>query len=193
MENCNDYITLNTRRLASYSIVYTSNYIASINQLSDFTDKDQVRATQFESFNQQNNLIFIDMLFPNVLADIVLEVYFKRVFTFDDYIQSVKSYQVYDSERDKSFFAAKILTFVHYLLYSDIGSIRYSNGELNYALHYLIEDRIAPLYFDSSNYLDLIQIALSTLLLRIDYDKSYTTLQGDVILHFVIEFDSKII
>jgi len=189
MFNNLDYTRLNSKRIASYSIVYRSNYVDGVKHISDLISKDQVRACLFESFYQQNNLVFIDMLFPNVLADIALEVYFNKVFTFDDYIQLPKTYQLYDNERDIKFFKTKIPHFVDHLLYSDIAHDSFSNGTLNHDISYIIDDDVAPMRFNSSNYEDLVQIALSTMMLRIDLQRSYTTNLDEVVLHLVIEFD----
>jgi hypothetical protein len=43
--------------------------------------------------------------------------------------------------------------------------------------------------FNALNYLDLIQISLYTIELKIDLDKSYVTLGGEVILHLVIAYE----
>lgn len=189
MFNNLEYTSLNSKRIASYSIVYRSNYVDGVKHLSDLKSKDQVRACMFESFHQQNNLVYIDMLFPNVLADIALEVFFNKVFTFDDYIQLPKSYQLFDNERDKQFFATKIPLFVDYLLYSDIAIDTFSSGTLNHDILYKIDDQLASIRFNSSNFENLIQIALSTMILRIDLQRSYTTILDEVVLHLVIECD----
>lgn len=181
-------IILNAKRLASYSLVYSVNYLDSIRQLSDLCSKEQVRVKQFESFYQQTNLVHIDMLFPNVLADMALDVFFGKVFTFYDYIQQPKTYQLFDKERDINYFNVKIPQFIDYLLYSDIAKMDYSSGELTHDMDYTIQSGEIQLHFNAQNYTDLIQIAVSTLVLRIDLNKSYVTTSNELVLCFVIAF-----
>ncbi|MBP6610409.1 MAG: hypothetical protein KA206_04890 [Paludibacter sp.] len=83
-------IILNAKRLASYSLVYSVNYLDSIRQLSDLCSKEQVRVKQFESFYQQTNLVHIDMLFPNVLADMALDVFLVKYLLFTIISNSLK-------------------------------------------------------------------------------------------------------
>lgn len=193
MNLSSESIVLNSKQLASYSLVFNVNYKDNIIKLSDLSSKDQVRIRQFESFYQQNNFVYIDMLFANVLADIVLDVYLGKVFTFYDYIHLPKSFQLFDKEEDMRYFNSSISQFVDYLLYSDIAKMEYSSGELNRTLNYTIKCDQTSLQFNELNYLDLIQIGVSTLTLRIDLDKSYVTNLNEVILCLVIAFDSKII
>lgn len=184
-----DSITLNDKVLASYNIVYKANFKDDILCLSDLVHKNQVRASEFESFYQQNNLIHVDMLFPNVLADIALEVYLGKVSNFNSYLIREKTFQIIDIESDKYFFKSRIERFVDFLLYSDISELKSSTGELHHNTVYKFDDGVSILYFNSLNYLDLIQVSLHILQLRIDLNKSYTTSSGEVILNLVIEFD----
>ncbi|MBP6610408.1 MAG: hypothetical protein KA206_04885 [Paludibacter sp.] len=64
----------------------------------------------------------------------------------------------------------------------------YSSGELTHDMDYTIQSGEIQLHFNAQNYTDLIQIAVSTLVLRIDLNKSYVTTSNELVLCFVIAF-----
>jgi hypothetical protein len=172
MDEVLKYISLNGYTVANYSICYQlkDDNNASIPTL--LTSKQQVSAKRFHQFNQQNNLVFVDMLFPNILADIALEVYFGRTTTFAEYMNLPKTYTIINEKQDARFLNIRIRKFIEYILFSDIQSNKLSSGELNYDRYFSFSDETSILFYSNLNTSDLIELCFERMKLTIDHTTS---------------------
>jgi hypothetical protein len=167
------YSELNGQTLATYTICYELKCEAESFAGLHLNSKQEVSPKRFELFHQQNNLIFVDMLFPNILADIALEVYMQKVNTLANYLLLPKTYQIVNEELDAKFLNEKIRKFVEYILYSDINQNKQSAGTLNYAQHYSYTNTKNEIWFFSElNKSELIELALSAMVISIDQENS---------------------
>jgi hypothetical protein len=167
------YSELNGQTLATYTICYELKCEAESFAGLHLNSKQEVSPKRFELFHQQNNLIFVDMLFPNILADIALEVYMQKVNTLANYLLLPKTYQIVNEELDAKFLNEKIRKFVEYILYSDINLNKQSAGALNYSQHYSYTNTKNECWFFSElNKTELIELALSTMVVSIDKENS---------------------
>lgn len=115
--------------LASYTITYHINDCYSVKELSNFHSKFQLLFQKFESKIQQMNLLIVDSVFPNILADIALEVLVNKIETFNQYINSKEKIKIIDNQQERSYFKYKLYNFIHLLLYSEIALNELCNGE----------------------------------------------------------------
>lgn len=116
------FINLNNLTFAEYVIVYRINDLYSINVLSKFSSKHQLLFQRFERKNQQMNLMFVDSIFANILADVTLEVFLNETTSFSKYIGSQSKIKLVARKDEDRFFKYKFLNFIHMLLYSDIAT-----------------------------------------------------------------------
>ena len=172
MDEILNYISLNGYSVANYSICYQlkDEEYASIPTL--LTSKQQVSAKRFHQFNQQNNLVFVDMLFPNILADIALEVYLGNATTFAEYLYLPKTYTIINEKQDARFLNIRIRKFIEYILFSDIQVNKLSSGELNYDHYFSFSDETSILFYSNLNTSDLIELCFERMKLTIDYSTS---------------------
>lgn len=167
MCNFREIVELSNRQLATYEIVYalTANYNSNLS-ITEQT-KNSFTAQRFEQFNLQNNLIFVDMLFPNILADICLEVLLGKASNVKQYLEAEKTYTIASKEEDVHFVTTKIEKFVQLLLFSDIQQNKPSSGGCNPDLHYKkVENGIAQ-YYSLQHSPELIQFAFTHLRISI--------------------------
>ena len=168
------YTNLNGLTLADYTICYELKCDADSFAALHLNSKQEASPKRFEMFYQQNNLIFVDMLFPNILADIALEVYMQKVDTLAGYLSLPKTYQIINEELDARFLSEKIRKFVEYILYSDISQNKQSAGTLNYVQLYSYKNLINESWFFSElNKNELIDLALSSMVVSIDNNNSH--------------------
>lgn len=123
-------VLLNGFKVAGYPIIYRLDSRAVFGSNNSLLSKTGVSANRFCSLDQQRNLIFVDMLFPNILADIALECYLGKANSFADYIALPKSFCMCDVLSDMVYFNAKIRTFVKMLLFSNIQHEVLSSGTI---------------------------------------------------------------
>jgi len=119
-----DFIKIQGQTFAEYTIIYHINDCYAIDELSKFRDKHQLLFQKFKNNKQQFNLALLDSRFPNIVADLALDVFLNNVTSFNDYILSKKSIIVIDTVIDEAYFKYKFFLFIHYLLYSDIASTK---------------------------------------------------------------------
>ncbi len=130
-ENIKVFTTLNNKQFAEYNIVYHINDCFSVNDLTKFSLKHQLLFIKYSNKFQQTNLLYIDSIFPIILADIALDVFINNTGSFVEYLQSKNSFYMFKIDVDETFLKHKFLTFIHYLLYSDVYKKSISRGEID--------------------------------------------------------------
>jgi len=140
MNDINGPLVLDGLTIATYTICYRINDGVKITDCLFFTCKKDFTARQFCSLDLQRNLIYVDMIFPNILADITLEAFLGNVHTFLDYISFPKSFKIVDELNDAIFYNLKIREFIKLLLFSDIQEEKLSKGTIYCANSYSVTD-----------------------------------------------------
>ena len=159
--------------LAGYSIVYKTNLISSISTFDDITDKSFLRPHSFEFFHQQNNLVFIDFRFPNILADLVLDVFFDCSNSIKQYIDSKLDASVECLKFDNLNIYSLFEKFFYYLFFSDISSPHYSVGSINTQVIYKIDNGSSVNEFNYLTYDNQFELLLPQFNVRINFEKCY--------------------
>ncbi|CAN5520541.1 hypothetical protein BH11BAC1_BH11BAC1_00590 [soil metagenome] len=118
----NKFIRLKGKIFAEYKIVYHINDAYSINHLSKFNSKHQLLFQKFKNKIQQLNLMLVDSIFPNILADVVLDVFLNDISSFNQYTNCKKTIVVIDPTTDKDYFKYKFYSFFNLLLFAEIAS-----------------------------------------------------------------------
>lgn len=171
--------------LAGYSIVYKTNLISSISTFEDITDKSFLRPHSFEFFHQQNNLVFIDFRFPNILADLVLDVFFDCSNSIKQYIDSKLDASVECLKFDNLNIYSLFEKFFYYLFFSDISSPYYSVGAINSQVIYKIDNGSTVNEFNYLTYDNQFELLLPQFVARINFEKCYIY-KDEVILNFEV-------
>jgi len=175
------FVRLKKMSLAEYSIVYKVNDGCNISDLSDFNSKCQLLFVQFESLNQQQNLGYVDEMFPQVLADMALDVFFGNVHCLSDYIHVPKDFVVPEIEDEELYYNYKLRDFIEYLLYSDIALTQASAGNRNYEQFSCAGNLSGDFgYYSLYERLKLYDYLMFNL--QIEIDKVKTVLVGDKLI-----------
>jgi hypothetical protein len=142
-------IPLKNKLLAEYRIVYHINEGYAIKRLVAFSGRYQLLFTRYQSKVQHKNLMQVDSIFPNLLADVALDVLLYKVNSFSEYIQREKSIIVISPKIDKSYFRHIFKSFIHCLLFSEIASAKNKyTGVLNKGKLYCLEHNKEKIFFD---------------------------------------------
>ncbi len=172
------FINLNNLTFAEYVIVYRINDIFSINELSKFTNKHQLLFQRFESKNQQMNLMFVDSIFANIMADVTLDVFLNETTSFSKYLGSQSKIKLVARKDEDRFFKYKFLNFIHMLLYSDIATNLSSQVKEISNKVYCLKNEIGELeYFSIYEQSILQNKLLDEMKLKINLDSSYISNQ----------------
>ncbi|MBS1536196.1 MAG: hypothetical protein JST20_00445 [Bacteroidetes bacterium] len=172
-ERKSTFITLNNKTIAEYCFIFRINDAYSINQFSNFSFKQQLLFQRLENLNQQLNLTFVDSVFSNILADVVLEVFINKISTFDQYINSKYKVKLVDEKDESSYFKYKFYNFINMLLYSDIVSKDIIGGEVYSDRVYCLKNKHSEIEYFSIYEQSTLQLRLiDELKLKIDYDSS---------------------
>lgn len=166
-----EFINLNNRILAEYLFIYNNNDSTQITDLNLFNNKHQLAFKEIENRNQQLNLMFVDSVFPNILADLTVEVFLNKITSFNAYIQS--NPDCVNFEHDAQFYKYKFYNYMNLLLYSDIATNSVFNGELNTNKVWCLKNKQNPIEFYSIYEQSILQWKLlEELKLEIDLDAS---------------------
>ncbi|MES2617309.1 MAG: HpaII family restriction endonuclease [Bacteroidota bacterium] len=124
------FIHLKNQLFGSYNFIFKINDSYSINEISKLKSKHQFLFQKIENKNQQLNLIYVDSVFANILADLTLEVLLKKVHSFQGYIDSKFKIKLVEPEDEIRYFTYKFSDFIHLLLYSDIAANKIYTDEI---------------------------------------------------------------
>jgi len=172
------FLNLNNYVFAEYVIVYRINDAYSINELSKFHSKHQLLFQKIESKNQQLNLMLIDSVFANILADVTLEVFLNEKKSFNQYLSSKNKIKLVDENDEFRYFKYKFYNFIHMLLYSDIASNNTSNGNEFSNRVYCLKNKFEEIeYFSIYEQTILKEKLLDELKLIINIESSYISNQ----------------
>ena len=131
-ESDSRFVHLKKMDLAEYGIVYKINDCCQITKLSDFNQKNQLLFQRFVILQQQWNLMYVDSVFPQILADLVLDVFLGNITCLEDYVTASKQFTVSELLDAELYYNYKLRDFIEYLLYSDIAKTQESSGSKNY-------------------------------------------------------------
>lgn len=73
--------------------------------------------------------MFVDSVFINILADLALEVFLRKICSFNDYIESKNKIRLVENFDEDIYFKYKFICFIQQLLYSNISSKQPYNHE----------------------------------------------------------------
>lgn len=133
-------LRLDGQTIATYTICYKINEGVQLTNCLLLNSKKELTVRQFCSIDLQRNLIFVDMIFPNILADITLEAFLGNVRNFSDYISLPKSFKIVDDFNDAIYYNVKIREFIKMLLFSDIQEEKLSSGTIYSDKSYIVTD-----------------------------------------------------
>jgi hypothetical protein len=172
-ERKSTFITLGNRYFAEYVFIFRINDAYSINELSKFHGKHQLLFQKLEKKNQQLNLMFVDSVFSNILADVTLEVFLNGINSFNQYSSSKNKIKLVDEKDERQYFKYKFYNFIHMLLYSSIASNSIFNGEIFSDRIYCLKNKFGKIeYFSIYEQANLQLKLLDELNLKIDFESS---------------------
>lgn len=184
------FTTLSGKTFATYCFVYRINDSYSVSELSKFHSKHQLLFQKIEERNHQLNLMFVDSVFTNILADVTLEVFLKGISSFNQYSSSKRKIKLVDEKDESQYFKYKFYNFIHMLLYSDIASNTVFNGREFADRVYCLRNSFGDIdYYSIYEQTTLQQKLLDELFLEIDDKKSSISSQ-EVKLVLRISFPS---
>lgn len=126
------FVHLKKMNLAEYGIVYRINDCYHFTELSHFRLKHQLLFQRFVNIQQQRNLMYVDSIFPLILADLGLDVFLGNITNLQEYINASKQFAISELLDSELYYNYKLRDFIEYLLYSDIALARESTGSKNY-------------------------------------------------------------
>lgn len=167
------FISLNNKMFDEYFLIYRINDSYSINDFSTFKNKHQLFFQKIENKNQQLNLMYVDSVFVNILADLTLEVLLNNINSFQDYILSSDKIKLVDSLNENGFFTYKFSDFIHLLLFGDISSTKIFNQKLFTDRVFCLKNNFGELiYFSIYEQKELQLKLLNDMKIEIDYNLS---------------------
>jgi hypothetical protein len=131
-ESDTSFMHLKKMELAEYGIVYRINDCYHVTELSDFRLKQQLLFQRFVNIQQQRNLMYVDSVFPLILADLVLDVFLQKIKSFEEYVPVQKQFSAPDLLDAGLYYNFKLRDFIEFLLYSDIAQTQECTGLKNY-------------------------------------------------------------
>lgn len=167
-----EFIHLKGKVFAEYNIIYRVNDGYNIKNLDRLTEKHQLLFQKFESKIQQMNLILVDSIFPNILADLILEVLLKKISFFNEYINLEKDSVMVTREWQRKFYQYKFNTFIHYLTFSNIQGHEVCKGEIYRDRVYYKKGKEGIDYYPIYCLNDIHKMLLNQIKIRINYAKS---------------------
>lgn len=173
-EDKREFIKLKGRTFAKYKIIYHINDCFHIDDLSRFSIKHQLLFQKFESREQQINLMYVDSIFPIILADLALDVFLQKVYSFHDYLSSEKSIFVSFVGSSNLYFRHKIVSFIKLLAYSDISEEKYSKGKIDSEKIFCIKDELGSTnFYTIYDQHKLVDLLVDKMKLEIDLKSSF--------------------
>jgi hypothetical protein len=173
-------IHLENRVLAEYTIVYHINEGYAIRKLAAFIDKHQLLFKCYLSNIQHKNLMLFDSIFPNILADLTLDVFFNEVSGFKEYAQKEKSIVIINPKTDTSYLLYICKEFIHGLLFYETAS-KIPLTSRTFKAYSLKNGKKEILFHSLHQPKGLEELLLEKIKLRIDV-KASKIIQGDVLL-----------
>jgi hypothetical protein len=117
--------------------------------------------------------MFVDSIFTNILADVVLEVFIENANSFNDYINSKYKIKIVEEKQEERYFKYKFSDFINMLLYSDIASEQIYKGTEQTDRVYCVKNNLGELeYFSIYERVTLQLKLLQELVLEIDFNLS---------------------
>lgn len=169
-----NFIHLRDNILGEYHFIYHINDGFSIDQLSDFSGKEQLFFQKMDSKTLQMNLMMVDSIFPLILADVVLEVFLNDVSSFYEYSQLKNKIAINDLKLESRYLEYKFKNFIHYLLFSDIASQSTFNGKIFLSNVYYSKNQKGELkYYSIYEQKELQELIYQELKLDIYFEKSF--------------------
>jgi hypothetical protein len=167
------FIPLNNKVFAEYSLVYRINDAYTIKDFAGLINKHQLLFQKFENKQQQLNLMFVDSVFVNILADVAVGVLLNKVNSFASYMSWKDKSRPFAMVDEGSCFAYKFSDFIHLMLYGDIASTKPYKQELHTDRVFCFKNETGELeYFSIYEQQVLQNILLQTMKLEVDYDRS---------------------
>ena len=172
-ETKSTFVILNNITLARYFFVYKENDGYLTNELSKFHNKHQLLFHKLENKNQHLNLMFVDSVFVNILADVTLEVFLNKTNSFAAYSTSKNKIKLVAEKDESRYFKYKFFRFIHMLLYSNIASNNIFNGQEFFEKIYCLKNKFGEIdYFSIYEHTVLQEKLLDELKLDIDISSS---------------------
>lgn len=168
-----EFIHLKGRIFAEYNIIYRVNDCYNIKNLDRVTGKHQLHFQKFQSKIQQLNLIIVDSIFSNILADFTSEVLLKKVSSINEYVNLKKDSIMISREWDRKFYRYKFQTFVHYLTLSNIHTKEVCKGEIYTDRVYYKKSNEGIDYYPIYCLHKFQEVLLEQMKLKVNYSKSY--------------------
>lgn len=165
-----NYVFLQGVQLASYAINFRVSEGCSVKSVNDVRAPYQFEFLSFENDFQFKNLQLIKPDFPQILAEITLEVLAGRVRTFEDYLLLQLSFAGEAHRNEVLYIGDYLQDFIELLIYSDIVDDKLSSGERDYTKILGVVDRIdnKPVYYNLYERLKLFARLRKEIILDID-------------------------
>lgn len=169
-----EFIHLKGKIFAEYNIIYRVNDCYNIKNLDRVTGKHQLLFQKFENKIQQFNLIIVDSVFSNIIADFTLEILLTEISSFNEYINLRKDSIMVSREWDRKFYRYKFNTFIHYLTFSNIHTKEVCKGEIYQDIVYCKKGRDRRIdYYPIYCLSEIQKMFLQQMKIQINHSKSY--------------------
>ena len=173
IERIPTFVTLNNKLLAEYFVIFRINESNSIHDFSKIKNKYQLTFQNFKDEYQQQNLMYIDSLFVNIIADLSLEVLINKISSIHEYILSKYRIKLVEASNEINYFNYKFSEFIHLLLFGDISISKSFTQELNTNRVFCIKNDFGELeYYSIYEQKELQEKLIKELKVEIDYNQS---------------------
>jgi hypothetical protein len=171
-----NFIHLEPKMLGEYDIIYHINDCYSIKRLTEIQSKNQLLFQKYSSEIQQMNLIFVDSIFPILLADVALETFLKRISLFREYINFKKEFCIGNFRNDSTYLNYKFKSYINYFLFTNISARKVCNGEIPTDVIYYSKNNLHEIiYYSIYERSKLMELLLDKIHLKINISKSTIT------------------
>jgi hypothetical protein len=182
-----DFINLSNRQFAEYEINFCINEGYKLKSIGDLCLKEQLIFQQFKNKNQQHNLMLIDSIFPQILADIAIKVLIGKISNLKDYINSKERILLPQIINDKVYFERKITDFINGLLYGEVAGKVIWNGDTDNKRVFCIKNSNDELdFFSIYERKNLFELLISKMKLKIDSQNFESEEQTVISLKFCL-------
>jgi len=157
-----------------YEFIYHINDGYSIDNLRDFSSKNQLLFQRLGSKQQQMNLMMVDSIFPILLSDAVIDIFLYGVNSFSQYVDRKNNDIVVNTQFASGYVEYKLKQFIYFLLFSDLNLDAPFHGHTdNTKVYYLKNGQEEVCYYSIYDLKELQCLLVGKMKLTVNRAKSY--------------------
>lgn len=168
-----NFIRLDRFYYGQYNFIYNINNGYCINESLKKIEKHQLLFKKISNSKQQLNMMFVDSIFHNILADFVIEVLQNKIKTFKEYCDLKSKRSFFATTFSKTYFEIKFKQYFRQLLFG-YTSLVLKNDQDDGAknIYYLKNGNTELEYFSIYEQNQLSELLFNKLILSINFTKS---------------------